>query len=246
MGDDSFRGLRLEKLKTVLIYPSWEEFAESVVEGIVRDAAIEVGASPPTEFKKISIPSDNWQCIARYAGSRTFFTLKELEDRTGRRYGGEIGGFLASFTSRQAASTFAYETSRLALDTRGVESVAKTDLAAQDHAPSGNDRKRPLKKYLYLHLLEAAPIDLYPLSRVLSHPSLGSVEFEESPYMSMNYNGSNARHIVPFKGTKWQITGIKPTHHVSNQNGPDRLAQQLAIVPLKYTCFSVSSSQTVR
>lgn len=128
---------------------------------------------------------------------------------------------LAIFTSKEAAASFAYESKTLS-----VPSLLKKD--------------NP-QTVLFLHLLELAPFDLYPLGRLLAHPAFLDFSFGSNPLASLALirrkevlRASNLKD----KSQTWLPLQINPLF-IHARKAPDRPASTCCHIPLTWNCTVV-------
>eukprot|EP01054_Gregarina_sp_Poly1_P008303 Gregarina_sp_Poly_1__8302@NODE_484_length_8016_cov_113_227827_g391_i0_p2_GENE_NODE_484_length_8016_cov_113_227827_g391_i0NODE_484_length_8016_cov_113_227827_g391_i0_p2_ORF_typecomplete_len546_score88_37zfC2H2_6/PF13912_6/90zfC2H2_6/PF13912_6/7_8e03zfC2H2_6/PF13912_6/6_1zfC2H2_2/PF12756_7/1_8e04zfC2H2_2/PF12756_7/0_076Arf/PF00025_21/0_27DUF629/PF04780_12/3e03DUF629/PF04780_12/0_6_NODE_484_length_8016_cov_113_227827_g391_i022173854 len=210
-----------------MLYPFPPDCAvsDAAIESAIREQSIDLGLSPPVSVKFIDIDNFTWNNICTYLRYRE---LPVFESLAGEAKALKV--CLASFSSLDASAVFAECNSRFAFK-----------------SPQGNTVS------FHVHLLEAAPIDLFPLVRVTSHPAFLEFKFSPQPLEFL----WTSPHTVTEAGAKPSIRhpklwGLQPpsAFTIHQRRGPNRLAKPICCVPLRWSCYACDTvnvcSESVR
>lgn len=221
------RYLKLSKSRCVLLFPipSDDAWIETAIESTTRNKAIDLSLSPPVGFRFLEIGHDTWDCIAGIVKSRYMPYFHEaikfklpVQAAVGLQ---SMKICIAIFSSIDAAVGFA---------------------GAGHTLPVENEEGESRSVELQVHALESAPIDLFPLPRVTSHPAFLDFKFKasrletwhQSELMSMGFS----------RQSTWG-TVAPQLIYIHQRRGTDLKARLITSVPLAWQCIGVRISKNV-
>eukprot|EP01053_Blabericola_migrator_P005666 Blabericola_migrator_1__5665@NODE_287_length_10356_cov_703_489455_g233_i1_p1_GENE_NODE_287_length_10356_cov_703_489455_g233_i1NODE_287_length_10356_cov_703_489455_g233_i1_p1_ORF_typecomplete_len674_score104_56zfC2HC_2/PF13913_6/0_029zfmet/PF12874_7/9_3e02zfmet/PF12874_7/1e04zfmet/PF12874_7/0_065zfC2H2_6/PF13912_6/2_7e02zfC2H2_6/PF13912_6/1_3DUF629/PF04780_12/0_13zfRanBP/PF00641_18/0_37zfC2H2_jaz/PF12171_8/3e02zfC2H2_jaz/PF12171_8/4_1zfC2H2/PF00096_26/2_3e03zfC2H2/PF00096_26/1_7e03zfC2H2/PF00096_ len=218
------RLLKLEKSRTVMLYPiNKKKINEALMESAIREQSIDLGLSPPVSVKFVDMHQDTWNNICLYLRYRDLPMFSSLESTSDD----VVRVCLASFSSLDASAMFS--------DHAPLFHIRKS----ASYPEKGETPKTVIgETSFHVHLVEAAPIDLFPLVRVTSHPAFLEFKFTPNPLVSLLSLQPTSARPAQIRHPRFWGLPLNSTFTIHQRRGPNRLAKPLCTVPLQWECVA--------